>query len=65
MNVVINQNERELADGATLADAIALLDVKPPFAAAVNLRFVPRAEHARTLLRPGDRVEVIVPVTGG
>ena len=65
MNVFINQNERELADGATLADAIDLLEVRPPFAAAVNLRFVPRAEHAQTLLQPGDRVEVIVPVTGG
>lgn len=65
MNVFINQHERELADGATLADAIALLDMQPPFAAAVNLQFIPRAQHAQTLLQPGDRVEVIVPVTGG
>ncbi|WHZ11906.1 MAG: Sulfur carrier protein ThiS [Burkholderiaceae bacterium] len=65
MNVFINQNERELADGATLADAIALLNVHPPFAAAVNLQFIPRPQHAQTLLQPGDRVEVIVPVTGG
>lgn len=65
MNVFINQNERELADGATLADAIALLDMQPPFAAAVNLQFIPRAQHAQTRLQPEDRVEVIVPVTGG
>ncbi len=35
------------------------------FACAVNRSFVPRERWAQTVLQPGDRVEVIAPVTGG
>ena len=49
----------------TLADAIATAKVKPPFAAAVNMHFVPKKNHASHLLQTGDKIELIVPVTGG
>lgn len=65
MKVFINKTACELASGATLADAIALLDVKPPFAAAVNMQFVPNTQYRQTSLQPDDRVDVIFPVTGG
>lgn len=65
MKVFINQNERELPDGATLADAIAALAPRPPFAAAVNLQFVPNTQYAARPLSDGDRIEIIAPVTGG
>jgi sulfur carrier protein len=65
MNVLLNDTPRELPDGATLADAIALLAPRAPFAAAVNFEFVPRGNYAERVLQPGDRVEVIRPVTGG
>jgi sulfur carrier protein len=42
MNILINDSPKTLPDGATLADAIALIEAKPPFAAAVNRQFVPR-----------------------
>lgn len=63
--VAINNQPHELPEGATVADALAAIAAKPPFAVAVNTVFVPRAEHARHLLHAGDRVEVISPVTGG
>jgi sulfur carrier protein len=65
MNVLINDSPKTLPEGATLADAIALIEAMPPFAAAVNRQFVPRSNHATHLLRPDDRIEVIRPVTGG
>ncbi|WP_295524354.1 sulfur carrier protein ThiS [uncultured Pseudacidovorax sp.] len=65
MNILLNGEPRELPSGATLADAIALLDPVPPFAAAVNRDFVPRSSYAGRALQPGDEVEVIRPVTGG
>ena len=65
MNVFINQIQHELADGATLGDAVALLQAKPPFAAAVNLQFVPNTHYAQTRLQSGDRIDIIAPVTGG
>ena len=65
MNVLINDSPKTLPDDATLADAIALIEAVPPYAAAVNRQFVPRSNHATHLLKPDDRIEVIRPVTGG
>ena len=65
MNVFINQMPHTLSDGATLADALAVLQVKPPFAAAVNLQFVPKTQYADHQLHPDDRIDIIAPVTGG
>jgi sulfur carrier protein len=65
MKVIINRQEHELATGATVADAVAAIEAKPPFAAAVNTQFVPRTQYAQHPLKDGDRVEIISPVTGG
>ncbi len=65
MNVFINQVQHELAEGATLADAVALLQAKPPFAAAINLQFVPNTQYTQQLLQNDDRIDIIAPVTGG
>ena len=65
MKVIINRQEHELAAGATVADAVAAIEAKPPFAAAVNTQFVPRTQYAQHPLKDVDRVEIISPVTGG
>ncbi|WP_311220883.1 MULTISPECIES: sulfur carrier protein ThiS [unclassified Acidovorax] len=65
MNILINQRPAELAAQATVADAVALAGVCPPFAVAVNLQFVPNTRYAHHALNDGDRVEIISPVTGG
>ncbi len=65
MQVLINQIPHELPAGATLADAAQAFGATGPFAAAVNLQFVPRPKYAQTLLAHGDRIEFISPVTGG
>ena len=65
MNVLINGQSYTLPIGATLADALALIAATAPFAAAVNAVFVPRSAYAAHALQPGDRIEVIRPVTGG
>jgi sulfur carrier protein len=61
----INQVPYELPVGATLADAIALVEIRPPFAAAVNLQFVPRQKYPQHLLQNHDQIELIAPITGG
>ena len=63
--VVINGKTAELPCGAVLADAVRASGVQPPFAAAVNLQFVPRSQYATTPLRANDQIELISPVTGG
>jgi sulfur carrier protein len=65
VNVFINHTQYTLDGGATLADAIALAQVIPPFAAAVNLQFVPKAQYAARTLHDDDRIDLISPVTGG
>lgn len=65
MNITINQQAVALSANATVADAVAQWQAKPPFAVAVNTEFVPKSRHATHHLTEGDRVEVIAPVTGG
>ena len=65
MQVLINTQSHQLPDNATLADAVQAIAASGPFAAAVNLQFVPRARYAQTALAEGDRIEIIAPVTGG
>jgi sulfur carrier protein len=65
IQVWVNQIAAELTAPAYLSDAIAAVGVKPPFAAAVNLQFVPKKNYASHILQTGDKIELIVPVTGG
>jgi sulfur carrier protein len=65
MKVFINKKPFELSAGATLLDAIAAINARPPFAAAVNTQFVPSTSYGETLLQAQDQIEIISPVTGG
>lgn len=65
IQVWINQIETTLQAPAYLADAIQSAGIQPPFAAAVNLQFVPKKNYAIHILHSGDKIELIVPVTGG
>jgi len=63
--VFINRQPQQLPQDATVAQALAALTPRPPFAVAVNTQFVPKSEYANRLLAPDDEVEIISPVTGG
>jgi sulfur carrier protein len=65
LKVLINDTPFDLPATATLADAVAQFGIQPPFAAAVNLQFVPNTRYPHTPLHDGDRIELIAPVTGG
>ena len=65
MEILLNGRPLALAASATLADAVVVAKIAPPFAAAVNGQFVPRAAHANTPLAAGDRIDLVQPVTGG
>jgi len=65
MRVIVNQVEYELPNKSMVADALALINAKPPYAVAVNLNFVPKTKHAEFALNDNDHIEVIAPVTGG
>jgi sulfur carrier protein len=65
LDITLNGQPLQLPAGASLLDAAQASGVQPPFAAAVNLQFVPRSQYPNTPLKSGDQVELISPVTGG
>lgn len=66
MRVTINGQERELAPGTTLAQAVAALGLSGvPLVAEVDGAIVPREEWAACVLQPGARVELVRFVGGG
>jgi sulfur carrier protein len=67
MIVELNGERMELADEATVADAISASGAEPArgVAAAVGGEVVPRAEWANRRLAEGEQVEVVRAVQGG
>ncbi len=66
MQVQVNGEPREIADGSTVRALLEQLGVTQPHVAVeLNLEVVPRAVHGETLLCEGDRLEVVTLVGGG
>ena len=66
MTLQINGESKVFPDGLTLAALIAQLGAKPDrVAVELNLQIVPRVEWAHTVLREGDRLEIVHFVGGG
>ena len=66
MFVEINGQRHELADGATVPDALEALGLpRTGVAVAVDGDVVPKARWAGTALADGARVEVLTAVQGG
>ena len=67
MRTQINGEEREFADGLTLAEIMDRLGVRREagIAVAVNDAVVPRANHEKFRPRDGDAIEIIRAVAGG
>ena len=66
MTIQVNGEDREIAPGASIKNLLSELGVTQPHVAVeLNLEVVPRAEHESTMLREGDRLEVVTLVGGG
>jgi sulfur carrier protein len=68
MRVVLNGDDAVLDDGATVAAAVASLDLPASgrgVAVAVDAEVVPRGEWGRTELHEGARVEILRAIQGG
>ena len=66
LDVVINGEQRTVAEGTTVLGLIAELGLAgKPVAVERNREIVPRANHGTTLLAAGDRLEVVTFVGGG
>ncbi|HEX5146345.1 MAG TPA: sulfur carrier protein ThiS [Conexibacter sp.] len=66
--VELNGERRELPDGATVADAVALLGIAPDargVAVALDREVVPRGAWGETAVAAGARVEILTAIQGG
>jgi len=66
VNVVANGDPVELVDGATVDDLLAALGLGGKWVVVErNREPVARADLATTVLREGDRIELVRAVAGG
>jgi sulfur carrier protein len=66
MTLHINGEQREFPDGLTIAGLVAQLGMKPDrVAVELNLEIVPRTNWEATILKSGDKLEVVHFVGGG
>jgi len=64
--IEVNGETRQVPDGASVAELLALLGLAAPKVAVErNLEIVPRSAWASTKLAPGDRLEVVHFIGGG
>jgi sulfur carrier protein len=65
MKLVVNGELQEIR-AATLAEAVQSLDFgEAKVATALNGEFVPARARASTLVKDGDRIEILAPRQGG
>jgi sulfur carrier protein len=68
VTIRLNGRAREVADGATVAAVLPLLELAADtrgVAVAVDREIVPRGEWERRALDPGAQVEVLTAMQGG
>lgn len=66
MDVTVNGETRQLAEGTTVAQLLESLGIAPErVVVEVNLTILKRAQHAAAALQAGDQVEIVQFVGGG
>lgn len=66
MTVILNGEQREIREGATIADVAQELGLGTRrIAVEVNRNIIPRDEYATCRLQTGDQVEIVHFVGGG
>jgi len=66
MKIQLNGEPREVADGTTLSELLAELEMtQQRIAVEINLNIIPRSQHAQTLLQADDKVELVRAIGGG
>lgn len=65
MTIKVNGDDREVSDGTTLRQLVAMFNLVPEKVAIELNRRLVRAEKYDHPLKPGDEVEIVTFVGGG
>ena len=64
MKITINGNS-QLIEANNLEALLLELKYQGKLATALNENFIPLSERKKTILKDGDRVEIVAPMEGG
>lgn len=66
MQIQVNGEIRDIADGQTLSQLIEQLGLTGQrLAVEINREIIPRSEHAEHQLRANDKIEIVRAIGGG
>jgi sulfur carrier protein len=66
MRLTVNGKPMELPAGLTVEGLLERLNVRREYTAvALNREVTPRSSYGRTVLKDGDRIEIVHPMGGG
>jgi len=66
MRILVNGQPMDVREGVTVEDLLRELGVRRDYTAvALNREVAPRSTYGTTVLRDGDRVEIVHPMAGG
>lgn len=66
MNIQVNGELKQIANGCSIADLLALLEITGRrIAVELNQEIVPKSLHSTTILQDNDCVEVVHAIGGG
>ncbi len=66
MEIILNGEPKQMSEGLTVESLLAQLAIRPErVVVEVNVTILKRQQHPTTMLKPGDRVEIVHFVGGG
>ncbi|HEV8641546.1 MAG TPA: sulfur carrier protein ThiS [Methylomirabilota bacterium] len=66
MKITVNGKPMDVTDGVSVEALLSQLGVKREYTAvAVNREVMPKSRYPETILKQGDRVEIVRPMGGG
>ena len=66
IEIILNGEPYQIGENISIADLVHLLNLVPErLAIELNLEILPKSAWGETLLKPGDRVEMVHFVGGG
>ena len=66
MKIIVNGKAMEVADGLTIEGLLGQLKIRRDYTAvALNREITRKSAYTETVLREGDRIEIVRPMGGG
>ena len=66
MQIIVNGEQRNVANGLTAEQLVTEMDIAGKrIAMEVNLEIVPRSRYSEHILNAGDKIEIVHAVGGG